>query len=945
MKRVAKRNMYHKEKCISYKSLLAMCLIVGAIPFGVQAEENADTATTPVYTLQGITVEAKRPDWEAKLSPGTVTVIRPQDFKGEQKTLPDMLKTVPGVHVREVNGHGQYTTVTVRGSTAAQVGVFMDGILTNLGGDSAVDISTIPVKNVERIEVYRGYVPARFGGTFIGGVINIVTKKPDKPGISAELGKSSYGGKSVSMEYTAPLGDGTLMVAGNYEAAKNDFSYTNYAAERYIPAMESALQGVQGQIDSFNSNRIDYLTHAKDGQGQDAVPTISLTQDEIDYYKNHSDAWLDFIRGNGGNSLVGKMEENAIAKAQENDFNDVKSDFETTMVGDKTLKELFTEKYGEANWDREANAQWTDGNGYITPEVKQEVIKSYVERTSGDTFAQEKLNSDPATSPTMAGYKKSLEEYKKKLEQSKNAKRWRKYNDYKNSSALVKWQNQNWMVKGSWNQIDRHLPDGVWAGSAVDAIENNFVDLVDMYRYDSRHQKLDNTELMVQNRNENGRLEWGWTADYLHQKKSYRAEHIVEDAVTDFDDVNTPLRRWSKYTSNKYNIQLDGSYKVSERNMLDFQTNISHERLHINGSLMDKVLGDSDLGSVLGQTRNRYDQDIWNVQVQDTITLDKKGTWFLTPSLKYNRSKITGYSDGKRFAENQENRFHWIHPKDSQMDDKVTWQLGLKKEVNDQLTFRMTGGTYYRLLNMYEIAGDGAGILPGPRKDSQDSLFPLPEEGKQFDFSAIWKGKVLHADNSTQITYFWRDSTHMLQLVRVGKDYWSYLNDNRGKVHGFEFQSNFSWKKVDLDLRATYMQTHMQRKNGSVNYDYSDIWSTYQPDWEGNARLTYRPNHHVDLFGEAHYTGGYYTSSSKDSRGGEFAYLSGRPVNSLTTINGGIKWKPADSWQFTFGCRDIFNKGPKMKIRCDSANYGSGYINPEFPIQGRTYYATIRYQF
>ena len=65
---------------------------------------------------------------------------------------------------------------------------------------------------------------------------------------------------------------------------------------------------------------------------------------------------------------------------------------------------------------------------------------------------------------------------------------------------------------------------------------------------------------------------------------------------------------------------------------------------------MDKVLGDSDLGNVLGQTRNRYDQDIWNVQLQDTITLDKKSSWFLTPSLRYNRSKVTGYSDGKRFA-------------------------------------------------------------------------------------------------------------------------------------------------------------------------------------------------------------------------------------------------------------------------------------------------------
>lgn len=128
---------------------------------GVQAAADETENDGMSFDLEGVTVEAKRPDWEAKLSPGTVTVIRPDDYKGEQKDLPDLLKMVPGVHVRELNGKGQYTTVSVRGSTAAQVGVFVDGVLFNLGGDAAADISTIPVHNVERIEVYRGYIPAR----------------------------------------------------------------------------------------------------------------------------------------------------------------------------------------------------------------------------------------------------------------------------------------------------------------------------------------------------------------------------------------------------------------------------------------------------------------------------------------------------------------------------------------------------------------------------------------------------------------------------------------------------------------------------------------------------------------------------------------------------------------------------------------------------------------
>ena len=119
-----------KKQKNNKKLTLAMAFILGCSVFGaVDAyAEQTDTRAELAFDLEGITVEAARPDWETKLSPGSVTVIRPDDYKGEQKTLPDLMRKVPGVHVREVNGKGQYTTVTVRGSTAAQVGVFIDGV-------------------------------------------------------------------------------------------------------------------------------------------------------------------------------------------------------------------------------------------------------------------------------------------------------------------------------------------------------------------------------------------------------------------------------------------------------------------------------------------------------------------------------------------------------------------------------------------------------------------------------------------------------------------------------------------------------------------------------------------------------------------------------------------------------------------------------------------------
>ena len=900
------------------------------------ASNDADDSLMD-FSLDAMTVEAKRPDWESKLSPGTVNIVRPDEFKGEQKSLPDLLLTVPGVHVREVNGKGQYTTVTMRGSTAAQVGIFIDGVLANLGGDTAVDLSTIPVKNVERIEVYRGYIPSRFGGTFMGGVINIVTKKPETTNVSLEVGKSSYGGKRGSMEITAPLGDGSLMVGTNYESSDGDFKYKNYAAERYLPYGEQQIAGQQKVIDNFNNETIDYMTKGA---------VINLQQEQIDYYKANNDAWLGFVRSD---SLKDAIYDNRYEYAKKDVGNSNLYLIEQQVV-DRGLKDEYLKRgYDDSDWHEALQYDWIGssfGEGVLTPEIKEEILKEYGDKVVQNNIDKWTNDADPDKNKNQAGRKESLEKLKQKQKEAANATRYRKYNDYEKTSTIVKWQNKNWVIKGTYDTLDRHMPDSVWLGDVNAAVYNNGVDLSDRYYYDSRRQKQNSASLMLQNRQEVGKLEWGWMLDYMYQNKKYRAEHInTAYPNSEWDMQNQPLREWSRYKSNKYTAQIDGGYKLNDNNMLDFLINYSKEGLDIDGSNMAKILGGQASQNFLSaQIRNRYEQELFNVQLQDSITLDKEGTWIFTPSVRYNQSKITGFSDGKRFTDGQAS---WIHPKDSQTKGKATWQLALKKEVNENLTLRMTGGTYYRLLNMAEIAGDGAGILPAPRNhNGEGAMFPVPEEGKQFDISAIMNNKLLGADNSTTLTYYWRDSTNMLQLERAGKDYWSYFNDNKGKSHGIELQSSFKWDKFDLDLQVTYLNTSAYNKHTATQFgEYASVWPTYQPEWEGNIRLTYRPSEKFSVFAEGHYTDEYFTYYNKATSGKLSPYLSGKPVCSLFVMNSGLKWMPKKNWQLTFGCNDILNKGPKSKIRSDAAFMVPGYINPEFPIQGRTYYVTARYQF
>lgn len=805
---------------------------------------------TEEYALPEVTVEAKRPNWESKLSPGTVTIIRPSDYKGEQKTLPELLQEVPGVHVRYVSGKGQYTTVTVRGSTAAQVGVFVDGVLSNLGGDAAVDISTIPVKNVERIEVYRGYIPARFGGTYMGGVINIVTKRPEKANISVSTGKGSWGGDTASLEISEPLGSGSLMVGINRDQSDGDFRYKN-------PGVGPAYARAKGHYEA-------------------AIPGLI----------------------NAANDSFGRYHSGAAF---------------TTL--DEVLK--------------------------AESEIKQGIYWNNINKGKDEAHAIEKMNS-MWNNNFYSLYLKNENSLKDPA--FKSDTRWRQNNDYKNTDALIKWQDDHWMVKGSWKKIDRGLPQQL---PITGAIWDPTIIHIDLPGYfERKRQELTTKDLLVGRREVTGSLEWGWQANYLDQDKAYRnPDHGLNGAA------ERVMGKWSAYSSRRIGSTLDGTYKAGKHHLLEFMANWSREKMDVDGSRMDKMDMDSGLPNAL-RFRTYYEQTLFNLQLQDTMTLNQAEDLWLTPGIRYNSSTVMGRAAGaKRDAIDHNHK--WVRQEDTQKDDKVTWQMALKKQVNDRLTLRSTYGSYYRLLNLYEIAGDGAGIMPRPNtvKDPvtgkqviTGSLFPVPEEGTQWDVSAIWDGKLLGANSSNlQLTYFGRKSENLLQLYRFGFDYWSYTNTAKGRVNGVELQGNFSWDKWDLNLAGTYMHSKAwDRDDSPTNWGDPNAYiyrpHLYAPEWEGAVRLTYRPDSRTSLFSEMKYVGEMYCWQSMPEH----------VQSSLTTIGLGAKYKMDKDLQIIAGVNDLLDKGPDTRFTASTNSSGTQQkqnMMVEYPLQGRTYYVTLQYRY
>ena len=146
----------------------------------VPVDALADTAVflrvdlVPVYIpLDEIEVTAS-PVGAADVhrSPSFVTVIERSSFENKVTSVPQVLADATGMQVKRLGGLGSFSTLSIRGSSAEQVEVYLDGILLNSALGGGVNLENLPLAQVSRIEVYRGAAAA---GNGMGGTVHIRT--------------------------------------------------------------------------------------------------------------------------------------------------------------------------------------------------------------------------------------------------------------------------------------------------------------------------------------------------------------------------------------------------------------------------------------------------------------------------------------------------------------------------------------------------------------------------------------------------------------------------------------------------------------------------------------------------------------------------------------------------------------------------------------------------
>jgi len=200
------------KRTFTIVSVVALIAGIGSI---VSAQEKN-------VKLDEIVVTATKTEKELKDVTQSVTVVTAAEIRNSGATnAAEVLRTVTGVFLTDQGTTGSLATLSIRGSSYSQVLVLLDGVRMNSPRDAGADLSALPVtlEDIERIEIVRGPSSALYGADAVGGVVNIITKKPTSMVSRISGAYGSHGYDTLQLNTSGRKGAGYYSMTGSRETS------------------------------------------------------------------------------------------------------------------------------------------------------------------------------------------------------------------------------------------------------------------------------------------------------------------------------------------------------------------------------------------------------------------------------------------------------------------------------------------------------------------------------------------------------------------------------------------------------------------------------------------------------------------------------------------------------------------------------------------------------
>lgn len=146
-------------------------------------------------------VEQKLPD----TLPSTSVISRAEIDAAPVTDLPDLLRTYASVSVAQTGPLGAQTSVFMRGANSNQVLVLIDGAPLSRADFGSAPWELIPLDQIDHVEIVRGNLSSLYGGSAVGGVVQIFTRHGNAASVSLAAG--SFGTFDGSASVGRRFGD------------------------------------------------------------------------------------------------------------------------------------------------------------------------------------------------------------------------------------------------------------------------------------------------------------------------------------------------------------------------------------------------------------------------------------------------------------------------------------------------------------------------------------------------------------------------------------------------------------------------------------------------------------------------------------------------------------------------------------------------------------------
>jgi iron complex outermembrane recepter protein len=190
----------HISHIVPFQGSRLLAVVLLGLPLWASSQE-ASNQGEPVE-LEGMVVTATRSEERKNRLPAGVTVIPQEEIaRSGARHVVDVLRNRGGIQVTDSFGDGSRTLVGIRGfgeNAHSNTLILVDGRRLSNPDIAGSDLNSIALKDIERIEIIEGSAGALYGDQAVGGVINIITRRPETYAATTEITIGSYGARAIN---------------------------------------------------------------------------------------------------------------------------------------------------------------------------------------------------------------------------------------------------------------------------------------------------------------------------------------------------------------------------------------------------------------------------------------------------------------------------------------------------------------------------------------------------------------------------------------------------------------------------------------------------------------------------------------------------------------------------------------------------------------------------